>query len=112
MRDYLGNLRADYVGWNHCPAAGLDYIDRAVLHPDNRVVVQNIRLPDMNDDQWWFLVKAVLHLSHQVSRVEQKVSLLLSQQDFSKEDSAVLGMTKTVEEAIGRIPPRVPPATS
>ena len=73
----------------------------------------------MNDDQWWFLVKAILHLSHQVSKVEQKVNLLLSQQDFSKEDSIVLGITKTVEEELGnveeamkRLPPRVPTVTS
>lgn len=58
-------------------------------------------------DKWQWLIDAIVHLSVQVRRVEQKVDLLLQQQDFSKEDSAVLAATKTVEEAMGKLPPTV-----
>ena len=81
MRDYLGNLRADYVGWNHCPAAGLDYIDRTVLHPDHRVAIQNIRLPDMNKRRFFFG-----WIERELQIINAKLDLLIKEQDFSKEE--------------------------
>lgn len=55
---------------------------------------------------WYWIIKALVHISLQIRSVEHKVDRLLklSQIDFSKEDEIVRGMTKTVEEAIGRIP--------
>ncbi len=61
----------------------------------------------MNDDKLdrW-LIEAVLHLSHQVHRVERKIDVLLhnSQIDLSKEDKVVLETTKTVAEALAHLP--------
>lgn len=55
----------------------------------------------------------------QLRRIADALEKANAARDFSREDSAVLGETKTVEqakgrveEAKGRIPPRVPPATS
>jgi len=79
----------------------------------------------MNSNQWLWLTEAIIHVSHQVRRVELrqqrmegKLDILLknSKVDFSKEDKLVLSEiekakseTKDIKAAIERIPPEIPP---
>lgn len=62
----------------------------------------------MNDD---LIIEMLIHISNQIYSIDKKMNVLLknSQIDFSKEDASVLAETAAIKEAIGRIPPRVPP---
>lgn len=64
----------------------------------------------MNDD---LIIEMLIHISNQIYNIDKKVNVILknSQIDFSKEDASVLAETKAVREAIGNIPPRVPPGS-
>lgn len=59
-------------------------------------------MPERDRNIW----RALIHISHQIYCLEKKVIVLIknSKPDFTKEDKAVLAITKKVEEAKGRIP--------
>jgi hypothetical protein len=68
----------------------------------------------MNDDQWWFLIQAIVHISHQISVVDQKMNILLKNENIDPQlakltDELKLG-TDNLQAALDKQqPPQVPP---
>lgn len=58
----------------------------------------------MSDERWHWLVDTLIHISHQIRQVDEKVDVLLKNSDFSREDASVRSTTQAVVEATERIP--------
>lgn len=54
----------------------------------------------MDDNQFWFLVQAILHVSKQVSVVDQKVNVLLKNENVDPQLAALTTELKTGTDAL------------